>query len=100
MTPSALEGLRLSVFCSKSILVAFSTTFANPADYDLIRQDDLIDIIGFDDFQPEKNLSIVLRHSDGTTDQFEVNHTYNDAQIEWVKDGSALNKIRKDGGVS
>ena len=75
-------------------------TFVNPSDYDLVRQDDLIDIVGFDEFNPEENLLVVLRHSDGTRDQFEVNHTYNEAQIEWVKDGSALNKIRKDGGVS
>jgi len=41
----------------------------------------------------------VLSHSDGTTEKFDVNHTYNDAQIEWVHSGSALNKIRKDFGV-
>jgi aconitate hydratase len=37
-----------------------------------------------------------LQHSDGTEDTFKVNHTYNEAQIEWVRCGSALNKIRKD----
>jgi aconitate hydratase len=37
----------------------------------------------------------VLHHADGSSDQFEVNHTYNEQQIEWFKAGSALNIIRK-----
>jgi aconitate hydratase len=71
-------------------------TFKNPDDYDLIRQDDTIDIIGFDAFTPDKNLFVVLRHSDGTTDTFETEHSYNRAQINWVRAGSALNKIKED----
>lgn len=71
-------------------------TFVNPADYDLIRQDDTINLPGFDDMAPGKNLSIVLKHSDGRQDSFEVAHTYNQAQIEWVRAGSALNKIRQE----
>jgi aconitate hydratase len=71
-------------------------TFVNTADYDLIRQDDLIDLIGFDDLAPGKNMTIVLHHADGTKNQFEVKHTYNQQQIEWVKAGSALNKIRQE----
>jgi len=74
-------------------------TFANPADYDKVRQDDKVSILGFDKFAPGKPLQIVLSHSDGSTEKFDVNHTYNDAQIEWVSAGSALNKIRKDFGM-
>ncbi len=70
-------------------------TFANPADYDKIREDDVIDITGLTGFAPEKQLTIVLNHADGTTEQFQVNHTYNQQQIEWFKAGSALNIIRK-----
>jgi aconitate hydratase len=69
-------------------------TFANPADYDKIRQDDVVSIIGFDTFSPGKPLQIQLSHSDGSTDTFDVHHTYNQQQIEWVRAGSALNKIR------
>ncbi|NNK89908.1 MAG: aconitate hydratase, partial [Saprospiraceae bacterium] len=75
-------------------------TFENPADYDLIRQDDKISILGFNEMKRGKPLMIQLLHSDGTIDSFNVNHTYNEAQIEWVREGSALNKIRKDMGVS
>jgi aconitate hydratase len=74
-------------------------TFVNPADYDLIRQDDTIDIEGYDSMTPGKNLSIVLHHTDGSSDRFEVKHTYNQQQIDWAKAGSALNKIRKDLGL-
>ena len=71
-------------------------TFIDPADYDKIRQDDLIDIPDLGDMTRGKNLTIVLKHKDGTTDSFEVAHTYNQAQIDWVKAGSALNKIREE----
>jgi aconitate hydratase len=71
-------------------------TFVNNADYDLIRQDDTIDIVGFDTFAPAKNFTVVLHHADGTQSSFEVKHTYNEQQIEWVKSGSALNKIREE----
>ena len=74
-------------------------TFANPADYDKVRQDDKVSILGFESFAPGKPLKIRLDHADGTAETFEVNHSYNDQQIEWVQAGSALNKIRKDFGV-
>ena len=69
-------------------------TFANANDYDKIREDDSIDITGLNDFAPAKPLNIVLNHIDGTTDTFNVNHTYNEQQIEWFKAGGALNIIR------
>ncbi|AHJ96798.1 aconitate hydratase [Hymenobacter swuensis] len=69
-------------------------TFANKADYDLIEEDDTIDIIGLTTFAPGKPLEVRLHHSDGDTDLITVNHTYNEGQIEWFKAGSALNLIR------
>ncbi len=71
-------------------------TFVNPADYDKIRQDDFIDIPDFSEMTPGKNLTIVLKHKDGSSDSFKVAHTYNQAQIDWVRAGSALNKIREE----
>ena len=71
-------------------------TFVNPAEYDKVRQDDLVDIEGFETMAPGKNLTIVLHHADHTEESFEVAHTYNQAQIEWVRFGSALNKIRSE----
>ena len=71
-------------------------TFANPADYDLFRQDDKVSIVDFTSFAPGKQLTIRLDHADGTSDTVKTNHTYNAAQIDWVRAGSALNKIRED----
>jgi len=71
-------------------------TFVNPDDYEKIRQDDFIDILGFNKMKPYQNLTVKLHHKDGSTDEFEVAHTYNQAQINWVSAGSALNKIREE----
>jgi aconitate hydratase len=69
-------------------------TFANPADYDKVQEDDTIEINGLTEFAPGRPLEIVLHHADGTEDLFPVNHTYNEGQIEWFKAGAALNIIR------
>jgi len=69
-------------------------TFANPADYEKVQEDDSIDINGLTSFAPGQPLEIVLNHADGTTDTFMANHTYNEGQIEWFKAGAALNIIR------
>jgi aconitate hydratase len=73
-------------------------TFANKEDYEKVQEDDVIDITGLTAFAPGKQLTVVLRHKDGTSESFKVNHTYNLQQIEWFKAGSALNLIRKQFG--
>lgn len=70
-------------------------TFAVKEDYNKVREDDKISISGLTEFAPGKNLTILLKHSDGTTESFEAVHTYNQAQIEWFKAGSALNAMQK-----
>ena len=69
-------------------------TFANEADYDLIQEDDTINFLDLNEFAPEKQLSLELVHTDGTRDVIKLNHTYNQAQIEWFNEGSALNLIK------
>jgi len=69
-------------------------TFADKADYDLLREDDRIDIVGLTSFTPGKPLHIILHHADGSEHEFDVNHSYNQMQIEWFKTGGALNLIR------
>lgn len=68
-------------------------TFATPADYDKIQENDSFDIVGLTSFAPGKSLTVVANHLDGSKDEIIVNHTYNEAQIEWFKAGSALNLI-------
>lgn len=74
-------------------------TFANPADYDKIQEDDTFDINGLTTFSAGQRLTVVANHADGSSDSFEVNHTFNEGQIEWFKAGSALNLIRAQNNV-
>jgi aconitate hydratase len=69
-------------------------TFANGADYDKIKEDDTIDVLGLTSFAPGVQLTVALTHADGSKDEFKVNHSYNAQQIEWFKAGGALNIIR------
>ncbi len=69
-------------------------TFSNAADYDKIKEDDVIDITGLTSFTPGVQLTVTLMHADGSKDEFKVNHSYNAQQIEWFKAGGALNIIR------
>ncbi len=71
-------------------------TFDNKADYDKFKEDDSIDIMGLTQFEPNKKLIMKLHHQDGTSDEIQVNHSYNEQQIEWFKEGAALNIIRRD----
>ncbi|MDP4209168.1 MAG: aconitate hydratase [Bacteroidota bacterium] len=70
-------------------------TFADKADYEKIREDDSIDVLGLTEFQEGKPLTIVLHHKDGSEERILANHTYNQNQFEWFKAGSALNLISK-----
>ena len=70
-------------------------TFADPKDYDRIQEDDRVSITGLASFAPGKPLKVTLRHKDGTTDSFEVRHTFSKEQMGWFKAGSALNLLRK-----
>ena len=70
-------------------------TFDNENDYDLIEEDDTFNFIDLDNFSPNKQITIELVHSNGKVDIIKTNHTYNEQQIEWYKEGSALNLIKK-----
>ncbi|MER3524704.1 MAG: aconitate hydratase [Ignavibacteria bacterium] len=72
-------------------------TFADPADYDKVREDDRVSIVGLKTFAPGKPLRMILKHSDGSVDEILLNHSFNENQIEWFKAGSALNLIAAQG---
>ncbi|MDX1767726.1 MAG: aconitate hydratase [Arenibacter troitsensis] len=71
-------------------------TFANESDYDLIQEDDTFNFIDIKDFAPDKQITLELVHEDGTKDTIKLNHTYNQSQIEWFNEGSALNVIKRE----
>lgn len=70
-------------------------TFVTEADYDLIQEDDTFNFVDIADFAPNKQLTLEAVHVDGSKEVIKLNHTYNDAQIEWFREGSALNLIKK-----
>lgn len=69
-------------------------TFAVETDYDLIQEDDTFNFLDLESFSPGKPLTIEVLHSDGSKDDIICNHTYNQSQIEWFNEGSALNLIK------
>ncbi|REH50418.1 aconitase [Tenacibaculum gallaicum] len=70
-------------------------TFDNESDYDLIQEDDTFNFVDLNEFATGKPLTIEVVHTDGSKDIIVTNHTYNEGQIEWYKEGSALNLIKK-----
>lgn len=70
-------------------------TFADQADYDKVKATDKISILGLAEFAEGKPLTAELKHEDGTTETISLNHTFNDGQIVWFKNGSALNAMAK-----
>jgi aconitate hydratase len=70
-------------------------TFNDKNDYSKIREDDKIDIVNLKGLEPGKLVTVILSHADGSRETIEVKHSYNAAQVEWFKAGSALNLIRK-----
>ena len=70
-------------------------TFANESDYDLIQEDDTFNFTDLNAFAPEKQLTLEIVHADGSKDVIMLNHTYNQPQIDWYNEGSALNLIKK-----
>lgn len=70
-------------------------TFADPKDYDKIKEDDRVTIF-VSQLSPEKQIKMLVKHSDGSQDEIWLNHTMSASQIEWFKAGSALNLIAKN----
>ncbi len=70
-------------------------TFADPMTYDQIGEDDTISVHGLADLTPDVPLRATINRPDGTTIDFEGNHTFSDEQIAWFKAGGALNIIRQ-----
>jgi aconitate hydratase len=68
--------------------------FVDPADYNKIKPDDKVDILGLESFAPGKNLTLAVKHADGSKEDLPLAHSFNEGQIEWFKAGSALNLVR------
>ncbi len=69
-------------------------TFRDPHDYDRIREDDRLSLIGLAEMAPAKPVECRVEHSDGTVELLQLDHSYSARQIEWFRAGSALNVLR------
>lgn len=69
-------------------------TFSNESDYDKIKENDKISIVGLNDLKPATPVKCIIHHDDGSTDEISLNHSYNNFQLEWFRAGSALNVLR------
>ena len=75
-------------------------TFADPATYDLIDQDDRISVLGLAELAPDQPVRCRITKPDGRTIDFDCTQTFSPEQIEWFKAGSALNIIRARAGTA
>lgn len=66
-------------------------TFTNPDDYEKISETDRISIIGLANLEQEKPVQCFIHHEDGTKEEIQLRHSYNNFQIKWFHAGSALN---------
>ncbi len=73
-------------------------TFADPNTYDKIGERDTISVTGLKDLAPERPVTCVINHADGSKETFEATHTMSDEHIGWFKAGGALNVIRASQG--
>lgn len=71
-------------------------TFKDKNDYDKIKEKDKISIENIESFSPNKSLLIKIVGEDKKEIYFEALHTYNETQIEWFKNGGALNTLLKN----
>ena len=69
-------------------------TFEDPGDYDRIRADDRLSIIGLNNLTPGQPLVCVVSHDDGEEERINLRHTMNPGQIDWFKAGSAMNHMK------
>jgi aconitate hydratase len=70
-------------------------TFPDPADYDKIREDDRLSLVGLQDLAPGKPVTCIVKHADGTSETLQLNHSYGASQVQWFKLGSALNMFHQ-----
>ncbi len=69
-------------------------TFSNPSDYDKIQESDRLSLVELDGLQQGKPVKCIITHADGSKEEISLSHSYNTAQIEWFREGSALNVLR------
>jgi aconitate hydratase len=73
-------------------------TFSEPSDYERIRADDRISLVGLAALAPGKLVDCRVVHGHGSAEVLSLRHSYSAAQLEWFRVGSALNCVRGAAG--
>jgi aconitate hydratase len=71
-------------------------TFADPGDYDRIRERDRLTFPPLSDLDPGEPVTVTVRRPDGTVFPLRFTHTLTREQIGWLEAGSALNTVRRE----
>ncbi len=69
-------------------------TFQDDADYDRVREDDRISLLGLAELAEGRPVACRIDHADGTTETLSLGHSYSTSQISWFRAGAALNLVR------
>jgi aconitate hydratase len=70
-------------------------TFSDASDYDKIKETDRLSLVGLDNLREGSPIKCIISHADGSREEIMLSHSYNSAQIEWFRQGSALNVLRE-----
>ena len=68
-------------------------TFADPANYEQIEQEDRVSVTGLDGLAPGKPVSVTIHKKDGKEITIQANHSMTEQQVKWFQAGSALNAL-------
>jgi aconitate hydratase len=68
-------------------------TFGDPADFDRLREDDRVNLLGLDQLVPGVPVECRVQHADGASETLWLRHSYTEPQVEWFRRGSALNRL-------
>ena len=77
------------------LLRLLALTFAEPDDYDRIREADRLSLVGLADLAPGRPVDCVIAHADGSRERIALRHSYSASQLDWFRAGSALNSVRR-----
>ena len=64
--------------------------FKDPADYDKIRGTDKVSILDLQNFKPGQEITVEIKHEDGSKEQIQTTSSINEGQWEWFKAGSGM----------
>jgi aconitate hydratase len=70
-------------------------TFADPADYDRIPPDATVDLL-CTELAVGKPITLRVHPKGSKPFDVKLSHTFNESQLQWFKDGSALNSMAKN----